>query len=258
MLLAVDVGNTNITLAVYDGQRLAADWRVSADTRRTCDEYTVLISGLAQQESIALHQITDFALCSVIPSVIDPLLSFARKTIGISDPFLLTSSSDLGFSIRYQPPTDVGADRLANAIAAHALYPGPVIVVDMGTATTFDAIAEDGDYLGGAIAPGMEVSLEALISKTAQLRRVRLTPPPAAVGTTTVESLQSGMIYGYAGQVDGIVTKFQEEMGGNAYVVATGGLAELVAPYSHSIREVSPTLTLEGLRLAYAGHRNKD
>jgi len=258
MLLAIDVGNTNVTFAVYDGNRLVADWRVSADSRRTSDEYAVLIAGLAQQESLSLSQLTDFALCSVIPRAIDPLLGFARKRLGISDPFLLSPEIDLGITVHYQPPTDVGADRLANAVAAHALYSGPVVVVDMGTATTFDAIAENGDYLGGAISPGMEVSLEALVSKAAQLRRVRLTPPPAAVGTTTVASLQSGMIYGYAGQVDGIVAKFQEEMGGNAYVVATGGLAELVAPHSRCIREVNPTLTLEGLRLAYARYRSKD
>ncbi|MDO8585445.1 MAG: type III pantothenate kinase [Armatimonadota bacterium] len=257
MLLAIDAGNTNITFGAYDGDRLAADWRVSADGRRTSDEYAVLVAGLAEGASISLSQLTSVSICSVIPRAIEPLLAFSRKYLKIQDPFLLTPELDLGIRICYEPRTDVGADRLANAIAAHALYPGPVIVVDLGTATTFDAIAENGDYLGGAIAPGIEVSLEALISKAAQLRRVRLVTPPRAIGTTTVSSVQSGMIYGFAGQVDGVVGRLQEEMGGDAYVVATGGLAELIAPHSRSIRTVNPTLTLEGLRLAYERYRGK-
>ena len=257
MLLAIDAGNTYITFAVYDGDRLAADWRVNSDARRTADEYAVLIAGLAERASLSLSQLTTVSIGSVVPRAVAALVEFSRRYLGVEDPFLLTPEVDLGIRICYEPRTDVGADRIANAVAAHALYSGPVIVVDLGTAITFDAVGENGDYLGGAIAPGVEVSLEALISHAAQLRRVALVAPPKAIGTTTVTSVQSGMIYGFAGQVDGVVLRLQEEMGGGAHVVATGGLAELIAPHSRSIREVHPTLTLEGLRLAYERCRGK-
>lgn len=252
MLLVADVGNTNITFGAYDGDRLVADWRIAADARRTADEYAALLIPLAQTESLSLSQFDEFALASVMPRAIDPLLRFAREYLSIDFPFLLTAQADLGINIHYEPKTDVGADRLANAVAAHQMYEGPVIVVDLGTATTFDAISAEGDYLGGAIAPGIEISIEALVSQTAQLRRVQVVAPPKAIGNTTATSLQSGFVYGFAGQVDAIVTKFQTEMGGNARVIATGGLAELIALHSTTIREVDQLLTLEGIRLAYA------
>jgi type III pantothenate kinase len=161
------------------------------------------------------------------------------------------NGEDAGIEVRYFPKSDVGADRLANAVAAHALYGGPVIVVDFGTATTFDAVGADGTYLGGAIAPGIETSMDALVAKAAQLRRVQYIRPRAAVGTSTVESLQSGALYGFAGQVDAIVERFREEIGRDARIVATGGLAEFVAPESRTIQETNPLLTLTGLRLVY-------
>lgn len=258
MLLAVDVGNTNITFGVYDGEKLIADWRISSDVKRTSDEYAIIIKGLLDNTSLSVAQLDGFALCSVIPRTIAPLLEFAKKYLKIKKPFLLTPEADLGIQINYEPKTDVGADRLANAVAAHALYKGSVIVVDLGTATTFDAISANGDYLGGAIAPGIEISIEALVAKAAQLRRVQFVTPPNAIGSTTVTSLQSGVVYGFAGQVDRIVEQFQEELGGNARVVATGGLAELIAPHSRAIQEINLMITLEGLRLAYERSRTKD
>lgn len=251
MLLAIDVGNTNITFAVFDGSRLAASWRIGTVARRTEDEYSVLLCGLFQRDGLSTQQIDGIAISSVVPATIFPLSKLAKHQFHIEDPFVLRSGEDAGIAVRYFPQTDVGADRLANAVGAHELYGGPVIVVDFGTATTFDAVAADGTYLGGAIAPGIESSVEALVAKAAQLRRVQYVRPASPVATTTVESLQAGVLYGFAGQVDGIVERFREEMGKNARVVATGGLAGLIASESKTIEEVNPMLTLEGLRLVY-------
>ncbi|MBI2843663.1 MAG: type III pantothenate kinase [Armatimonadetes bacterium] len=257
MLLAIDVGNTNTAFAVFEGEKLVANWRVGTVARRTEDEYSVLLSGLFERDGIAFGQIDGIVISSVVPAVIFPLVKFAKRQLGIDDPLVLKAGEDAGIKIRYFPESDVGADRLANAVAAHALYPGPVIVVDFGTATTFDAVGADGTYLGGSIAPGIETSVEALVTKAAQLRRVQYVRPAAAVATTTVESLQSGVIFGFAGQVDGIVAKFREEIGSDARVIATGGLADLIASESKTIQEVNPLLTLQGLRLVYERRKSR-
>jgi type III pantothenate kinase len=254
MLLAIDVGNTNITFAVFDGSRLVADWRIGTVVRRTEDEYYVLLAELCRRDGISLDQIDGAAISSVVPATIFPLVKLAKTHLSIENTLVLTGE-DTGIEVRYFPKTDVGADRLANAVAAHKIYGGPVIVVDFGTATTFDAIAADGSYLGGAIAPGIETSVEALFAKTAQLRRVQYIRPETAVGKTTLESLQSGIIFGFAGQVDGIVARIKKEMGENTRVVATGGLAGLIAKESTTIEEVNQLLTLEGLRLVYERRR---
>ena len=251
MLLAIDVGNTNTTLAVFDGDIMTADWRIKTDSRRTEDEYGVLFEGLFKLNGLAFDCIDGVAISSVVPAAVSPLTKFAKTRLRVENPFILRASEDAGIEVRYSPKTDVGADRIANAVAAHALYGGPVIVVDFGTATTFDAVGADGTYLGGAIAPGIEISVEALVARTAQLRRVQYIRPKSAVAATTVESLQSGIIFGFAGQVDGIVEKFREEIGNDARVIATGGLADLVASESKTIEEVNPLLTLQGLRLVY-------
>jgi type III pantothenate kinase len=251
MLLAIDVGNTNTTFAVFDGQRLAADWRIGTVARRTEDEYSVMLSGLFQRDGLTLDRIDGVAISSVVPAAISPLIKFAQAQLHVENPLVLSAGEDAGIEVRYFPKSDVGADRLANAVAAHALYGGPVIVVDFGTATTFDAIGGDGTYLGGAIAPGIETSVEALAARAAQLRRVQYVRPRSAVATTTVESLQSGVVFGFAGQVDGMVERFREEIGKEAHVVATGGLAELIASESKTIQEVNPLLTLQGLRLVW-------
>lgn len=250
MLLAVDVGNTNVTFAAFVGSEIVDDWRVATDDRRTADEYAVLLSGLFQVSGWRLDAIDGFVISSVVPRAIHPLRRFADKYLHIENPLVLDANTPTGVPIKYQPPTDVGADRIANAVAAHALYGGPVIVVDFGTATTLDAISAKGEYLGGAIAPGIETSVEALAAKAAQLRRVQFIRPASAIGSTTIESLQSGVIYGFAGQVDGLVREFVREMG-ECTVVATGGLAELIAPESETIQKVDPHLTLVGLRIIY-------
>jgi type III pantothenate kinase len=254
MLLAIDVGNTNITFAIFDCEEIKADWRIETVARRTEDEYSALLLDLFERDGLRFDQIDGVAISSVVPAVNFPIMKLVREQFHIGNPLLLTGE-DAGIEVLYTPKTDVGADRLANAVAAHALYGGPVIVVDLGSATTFDAVGTDGSYLGGAIAPGIEISMEALVTKASQLRRVQYVRPKSAVGTTTVESLQSGVLYGFAGQVDGIVAKFREEIGQNARVIATGGLAELIASESKTIEEINPLLTLIGLRMIYERQR---
>jgi len=252
MLLAIDVGNTNTAFAVYRDRDLLAHWRVATDATRTADEYLVLLSSLFERSKLDIQGTSGVCIASVVPDVLRPLADFSLRYLGIGEPVVLTSDTAVGIEVRYNPPTDVGADRLANAAAAHELYTGPVIVVDFGTAITLDAVSADGQYLGGAIAPGIEIATEALFHRAAQLRRMQFSAPPAAIGSTTVESLQSGIIYGFADQVDGLVDRFRLEMGAEAKVVATGGLAEIIAPHSRTIQEVNPLLTLEGLRIIYS------
>lgn len=258
MLLAVNVGNTNTAFGVYDGERLAADRRVRTEADRSPGDYAALVGSLALEGAVRLSEITDFALCSVVPQANDSLFRLAREYLRIEEPFTLTAAADVGIRINYDPPADLGADRVANAVAAHALYGGPVIVVDLGTATTFDAVSADGDYQGGAIAPGVGASADALLAHTAQLRKVPLDAPPKAIGRTTEACLRSGIVYGFAAQVDGMVERFRQEMGAEACVVATGGLAEVIAPHSRTIQQVAPHLTLEGVRIAYSRAARKD
>ncbi|MCE5198541.1 MAG: type III pantothenate kinase [Armatimonadota bacterium] len=251
MLLAIDVGNTNITFAVFDGDILRADWRIGTDTRRTGDEYAALLLILFGEQELSFLHIDGVSISSVVPAAVDALVRFSRKHLKVAEPLVLGPDIDLGIKVNYYPVTDVGADRIANAAAAHVKYGGKVIVVDFGTATTLDAVSEDGEYLGGAISPGIQISLEALFAKAARLTGVPLTAPAKAIGTTTAESLQSGIIFGFAGQVDALVDRFQTEMGGGAKVVATGGLAELIAEHSRTIEVCDDLLTLEGLKLIY-------
>lgn len=251
MLLAVDVGNTNTSFAVYRDREALADWRVSTNPRRTADEYWVLLSNLFQRSELPALSFRGVCVASVVPGVAEALKSFSRKYLGVTDIVVLSAATDMGVKVLYNPPTDVGADRLANAAAAHENYGGPVIVVDFGTAITFDAISAAGDYMGGAIVPGIEISTEALFRRAAQLRRIEFIAPPKAIGSTTAESMQSGIIYGFAAQVDGMVDRFRAEMGDETRVVATGGLADLIAPHSRTIQNVDPLLTLEGLRIIF-------
>ncbi len=251
MLLAIDVGNTNTTFAVFDGETLKADWRIGTVSRRTADEYAATLLMLCSEKGLFFAGIDGAAISSVVPSAIDALVLFAQKHLNVQSPLVLSADLDVGITVNYHPVTDVGPDRIANAVAARGKYGGKVIVVDFGTATTLDAVSDDGCYLGGAIAPGIQVSLEALVSRAARLTGLRLTAPDRAIGDSTLGSLQSGMIYGTAGQVDALVDRFQQEMGGGATVVATGGLAELIAPHSRTIEACDPLLTLEGLRIIY-------
>lgn len=254
MLLAIDVGNSNTSLGVYDGDKLIIDWRVQTQLGRTVDEYGLFGRELLSLANLTFSDIDGVAISNVVPPTAAPLSEFSRKYVGV-EPFIIDATMDYGIGIHAVPKSDVGADRIVNAVIAYALYGGPSVVVDMGTATTFDAIAQNGDYLGGAIAPGIGISVEALFSAASKLPRVELVCPPSAIGTTTKTGMQSGIVYGFAGQIDGIVERFINELGKDTKVIATGGLAEFIAKETKYVKIVNPTLMLDGLCLMY--RRNK-
>jgi len=256
MLLAVDIGNTNITIGVFDGSKMKATWRVATGVHRMPDEYASLMLHLFEHEGIAAPQITDAILCSVVPPLIGVFEDWCRRYLKVS-PILVEAGVKTGVKISMENPREVGADRIVNAVAAHQLYGGAVIVIDLGTATTFDAVSKEGDYLGGAIAPGIAIATEALFDKTAALPRVELTHPKKAIGRNTVAAMQSGIVFGYAGLIEGVVARIKQELGGKAKVVATGGYAELLARETPAIDEVNPDLTLIGLRLIYEMNKAK-
>jgi type III pantothenate kinase len=257
MLLAVDIGNTNITIGVFDGSKMKATWRVATGVHRMPDEYASLILHLFEHEGIAASKITDTILCSVVPPLTGVFEEMCRHYLKVS-PILVEAGVKTGVRISMDNPREVGADRIVNAVAAHQLYGGAVIVIDLGTATTFDAVSKEGDYLGGAIAPGIAIATEALFARTAVLPRVELTHPKRAIGRNTVAAMQSGIVFGYAGLIEGIVARIKEELGGKAKVVATGGYAELLARETPAIDEVNPDLTLIGLRLIYEMNKAKE
>ena len=257
MLLTIDIGNTNITIGVFDGSKMKATWRVATGVHRMPDEYASLILHLFEHEGIATSKITDAILCSVVPPLTGVFEEMCRHYLKVS-PLLVEAGVKTGVRISMDNPREVGADRIVNAVAAHQLYGGAVIVIDLGTATTFDAVSKEGDYLGGAIAPGIAIATEALFARTAVLPRVELTHPKRAIGRNTVAAMQSGIVFGYAGLIEGIVTRIKQELGGKAKVVATGGYAELLARETPAIEEVNPDLTLIGLRLIYEMNKTKD
>ncbi|MDI6827907.1 MAG: type III pantothenate kinase [Armatimonadota bacterium] len=250
MLLTIDVGNTNIMLGVYKDSQLIADWRIRTQHGRTADEYGMLLRELFEYSNLEFQDITGIAISNVVPPTMSDIITACRKFFAI-EPFIVDPSKDMGVVIHYEPKTDVGADRIANAVGAYALYGGPSVVVDLGTATTLDVVSETGEYLGGVIAPGITISTEALHRAAARLPRVDLVTPPSAIGTTTVTSMQAGILFGFAGQIDELVTRVQSELAGTSKVIATGGLAGLIAPLSRTIEVVNPLLTLEGLRILY-------
>ena len=251
MLLAVDVGNTNVTLALFDGERLVADWRVTSHRVRTADELAVELRQLFELRGLDFGIVDGVVISSVVPNINPALAEVSRRYLKC-EPVMVGPGVKTGVRIRYDNPKDVGADRIANALAAYTRYGGPVIVIDFGTAVTYDAISADGDYLGGAIAPGVEISLDALVSHTAMLRRVEAVAPDSVIGRNTVASIQSGLVWGFVAQVEGMVQRMIAELGGSAKVIATGGQAALVAGLTQVIETTDPLLTLEGLRLIYA------
>jgi len=257
MLLAVDVGNTNMTIGIFDGSKLKATWRVATGVHRMPDEYASLLLSLFERQGIDASRITDAILCSVVPPLVGVFEEMCRRYLKVS-PLVIEAGVKTGVRISMDNPREVGADRIVNAVAAHHLYGGAVIVIDLGTATTFDAVSEEGDYLGGAIAPGIAIATEALFARTAVLPRVELTHPKLAIGRNTVAAMQSGIVFGYAGLIEGVVARIREELGGKAKVVATGGYAELLARETPVIDEVNPDLTLIGLRLIYEMNKAKD
>jgi type III pantothenate kinase len=257
MLLTIDIGNTNVNIGVFDGSKLKGTWKIATGVHRMPDEYASLLLNLFDRQGINTSQIKGAILCSVVPPLVGVFEEVCRRYLKVL-PLVVESGVKTGVRICLDNPREVGADRVVNAVAAHQMYGGSVIVIDLGTATTFDAVSEEGDYLGGAIAPGIAIATEALFTRTAALPRVELTHPKRAVGRNTVDAMQSGIVFGYAGLIEGIVARIRQEMGGKAKVVATGGYAELLARETPLIEVVSPDLTLMGLRLIYEMNKGKD
>lgn len=258
VLLVIDVGNTNVSLGVYDydaGEAtLSHHWRVSTHREQTSDELVVSLSALFGTESRSTDEITDVILSSVVPPVVPIWERVSTKLFG-QPPQIVGPGMRTGMPVRYENPHEVGADRIVNAVAAYETYGGPIIAVDFGTATTFDCISERGEYLGGVISPGIHISMEALFERASKLHRVEIARPKAVIGRTTTGALQSGLLYGYAGLVDSMIGRIREELGADARVIATGGLARRIAEESKAIDQVAPFLTLEGLRILFEKNR---
>jgi len=250
MLLAVDIGNTDITLGVFEGEELHATWHMATGIHRMADEYAALLLNLLRHQGLDASDIKAIALCSVVPPLISTFDELFQRYFHLS-PLVVGAGVKTGVRIRMDNPREVGADRIVNAAAAHHLYGGPVIITDLGTATTFDTVSKEGDYLGGAIAPGIMTAAEALFTQAAMLPRVELTRPKHTIGTSTIAAMQSGIIFGYVGLIEGMVARIQQELGEKAKVVATGGMAKLVAKETAVIDVVNLDLTLIGLRLIY-------
>lgn len=255
MLLAIDVGNTHITLGIYNSEKQYCHWRISTYGRGTADEYGILLRQLFATQGIDLKEVTAVALASVVPPLTGSLVEMSRGFFGV-EPLVVGPGVKTGMPIRFDNPREVGADRIVNGVAAFEKFGGPTIVVDFGTATTFDVISAKGEYLGGAIAPGIGISTDALFSYAAKLPRVELTKPPQVIGKNTVACMQAGIMFGLIGQVEGIVSRMKKEMGSPMFVVATGGYSSLFEGETSVVDTVEPFLTLEGLRMIY--DRNKE
>jgi type III pantothenate kinase len=255
MLLALDVGNTNVTIGVFEGEQLVHHWRLAALRERTAGELGIFVTRLFEQTGVAVSAVDGIAVASVVPPLTRPIEEMCERYFGQTA--LLVDATNAGIPIAYSPATDVGADRLVNAVAVRAKYgrgPGiPLIVVDFGTATTFDVISREGDYVGGVICPGIGISAEALFQRAARLPRVEVRQPPSVVGQTTVHAMQSGLFFGYVAMVDGLVRRIRAEVPGGdaAVVIATGGLAQVLSSETRTIDHVDPNLTLDGLRLIW-------
>jgi type III pantothenate kinase len=250
MLLTIDVGNTNVTLGLYDGETLGPRWRLATEHHRMPDEYGILLTSLFQHAGRAPADVHGIALASVVPPLTSTFVAACETYFGRS-PFVVDAGVKTGVRIKYDDPKQVGADRVVDAAAVQKLYGGPACVVDLGTATTFDAISAEGDYLGGAIAPGIGIAADALFQHTAKLPRVDLQVPPSAIGRNTVHALQSGLLFGYVGLVEGMVVRFRRELGPSMKAIATGGLANLIAGETKVIDVIAPWLTLEGLKIVW-------
>ncbi|NLF15461.1 MAG: type III pantothenate kinase [Anaerolineaceae bacterium] len=256
MLLCIDIGNTNITLGVYQGKNPGPRWRMATNHERMPDEFVLQLLGLLSLGGLSRDDVDGAVIASVVPPLTGKWVEVCQKVVGL-DPLIIGPGIDLGVRVLYEDPSAVGADRLVDAVAAYRLYGGPACIVDFGTATTFDALSADGDYLGGAIAPGISIAADALFQRTAKLPRVELARPPAAIGRNTVHSMQSGLLFGYVSMVEGMVARFRRELGRGMKVIATGGLAEVLARETPVLEILAPWLTLDGLRMVYDINRGR-
>ncbi len=250
MLLVFDIGNTNTVVGVYDGKRLTADWRLATDRLKTVDEYGILLKNLFQESGLTPRAVTAAIISSVVPPVTGLFGSMVEKYFKVK-PLEVGPGVKTGLAIKYENPREIGADRVVNAVAGIQLYGAPLIIIDFGTATTFCAIAPSGEYMGGAIAPGLGITSEALFVRTAKLPRVEIARPKTVIGKNTINSIQSGLYFGYIGLVESLVTRIKAELNCDPKVIATGGLAEMIAGDTTIIDTIDPYLTLEGLRLIY-------
>ncbi len=250
MLLAVDIGNTNVTFGLYQGAALKQTFRASTVRTRTADEYGVLLHQMLELRGLERHRIGAAIIASVVPPLTDVMADAIRHAFA-REPMMVGPGLKTGISVLYENPRDVGADRIVNAVAAFERVHGGVVVVDFGTATTFDCISPKGEYLGGVIVPGIQVSLDALLGRAAKLTRIEIAEPPRVIGRNTTHALQSGVVHGYASLVDGLVAKLVAELGFPCSVIATGGLAPLIARHAKTIESVDENLTLEGLRILH-------
>jgi len=251
MILLIDVGNTNVTIGICDGEKITASWRMTTNRDLTSDEIGVILRNYFMLGAIDISDIKGTIISSVVPPIMYSLTHAVRKYIG-TEPLIVNSKSKMGLTIKYDNPKEVGADRLVNAVGAIKKYTAPLIIIDFGTATTFCAVSKEHEYLGGVILPGIKISLNALVEKTSKLPKIEIAKPEKVIGTTTVESMQSGMYYGYAGSVDSIVNKMKESFNGEKVtVIATGGLARMIANEAKTIDVIDSSLTLEGLKIIY-------
>jgi type III pantothenate kinase len=254
MLLTIDVGNTNLTLGLYDGDRLGAHWRLATDHARMPDEYGLQFLGLLQNAEKKISDLNGISLASVVPDLTGRVIQACREYLK-QEPLVVDTGVKTGIRIRYEDPKAVGADRVCDAVAVMNLYGGPACVVDFGTATTFNAVTKDGDYLGGAITAGVNLAAEALFTHAAKLPRIDLQRPPSVIGKNTIHAMQSGLLFGYVSMVEGMVARFRSELGNDMKVIATGGLAEVIARETKVIGVIAPWLTLDGLRLIWELNR---
>jgi|MudIll2142460700_1097286.scaffolds.fasta_scaffold273402_2 type III pantothenate kinase len=255
MLLAMDIGNTGLGMGIFEGEKLLSTWRMATSISRTPDEYAALLFPLLQQEGLKSSDISDVCLCSVVPPLTATMENLFGRYFDIK-PLVVGTGTKTGVKIRMDNPREIGPDRIVHSAAAHQLYEGYLIIVDFGTATTFDTVTKNGEYTGGAIAPGFQTSAEALVSRAALLHRVKLTRPSKVIGTNTDTAMQSGILYGYVGLVEGMVNRIQKELPEKAKVIATGGYLDILAKEISVIDVINPTLILTGLKMVYAMNKS--
>ena len=250
MLLAIDIGNTNVTLGVFDKEELRATWAIATDIKKTADEYAVFLMNLLPRDGLDLKDVDQISIACVVPPLLATMEDMCNRYFK-TQPLVVGPGVKTGVRVCTDNPREVGADRIVNVAAAHRIYGGPAIIIDFGTATTFDVLSKNGDYLGGAIAPGIVISAEALFTRASKLPRIELIPPEKAIGKNSVEAMQAGIMFGYAGLIENLVGRIRKEMGGKAKVIATGGLSAVIASETPVIEIVDKNLTLVGLRLIH-------